>query len=55
VLPTPSIWPFALTLASFNLVFGLWFLALGGGPALVAAGGRQAAVNREQRHGCLDR
>jgi hypothetical protein len=37
------------------LVFGFWFLALGGGLVLMAAGGRQAAVNREQRHGRLDR
>jgi hypothetical protein len=38
-----------------GLVCGFWFLALGGGLALVAAGGWQAAVNREQRHGRLDR
>jgi cytochrome c oxidase subunit IV len=57
VLPSPSIWPFALalgaTLAATGLVFGFWPLILGVGLGAIAAVGWQAAVNREQRQGRL--
>jgi hypothetical protein len=59
ILPHPSIWPFTLalglTLAATGLVVGFWPLLLGGGIAALAAFGWQAAVNREQRHGRVQR
>lgn len=58
ILPSPSIWPFALalglTLAATGPVIGFWSLLLGLGLVALAAIGWQAAVNREQRHGGLE-
>ena len=58
ILPSPSIWPFALalglTLAATGPVIGFWSLLLGLGLIVLAAIGWQAAVNREQRHGRLE-
>ncbi len=55
VLPTASIWPFAvslgLTVTVSGLIFGLWLVILGLGIALYAGWGWIAAIMRETRYG----
>jgi hypothetical protein len=57
VVPSPSIWPFllslGLTVAVTGLAFGLWLLLLGSGILAVSVVGWLATINQETRRGRL--
>jgi hypothetical protein len=57
VVPSPSIWPFLLslgvTIAVTGLAFGLWLLLLGSAILALSAVGWLATINQETRYGRL--
>jgi hypothetical protein len=57
VVPSPSIWPFllslGLTVAVTGLAFGLWLLVLGSALLAVSVVGWLATINQETRRGHL--